>query len=77
MKAYRVSGTFEMGMNRRQPFAVECAVKNEDAAREHVWSEIGSRHGIGRRMIQIKAVEEIPGDDAHDPRVRRRAGEGA
>lgn len=77
MKPYHVKGTFQMGINKRQPFMLECAAKDDDAAREYVYSDLGSRHGIVRRLIKIESVEEKKLEEIANPRVRYLAGEEA
>jgi ribosomal protein L20A (L18A) len=70
MKAYHVKGTFQMGINKRQPFTLECAAKDEPAAKEFAFSDLGSRHGVVRRLINIESVTEQPLDKVGNPRVR-------
>ncbi len=77
MKAYHVKGTFQMGINKRQPFTLECAAKDDAAAREYAYSDLGSRHAVVRRLIQIISVEEQPLDEVANPRVRYLAERGA
>lgn len=70
MKAFKVTGHFEMGHNKKQPFAKEFAAESEDAARERTLSDIGSRHGVHRRQIHVDAVAVLKEDDVTDPTVR-------
>lgn len=70
MKAYHVKGTFQMGINKQQPFTLECAAKDEQAAREYAFSDLGSRHAVVRRLVKIESVEEQPLDQVGNPRVR-------
>jgi len=74
MKVYRVSGTFEMGRERDQPFTKEVAADSEERAREILLSELGSKHGTPRRRIAIKAVVEVPQDQVESPIARVKAG---
>lgn len=40
-------------------FSSEVASDTPSKARERVYSEYGSRHHIGRRLIKIEKVEEV------------------
>ena len=74
MKVYRVTGTFEMGRERHQPFAKEIAADDEERAREILLSDLGSKHGTTRRRITIASVVEVPADQITDPLARAKAG---
>lgn len=69
MKAYRVEGVFLMG-DRWQPFSKEVIGKDEDEAREKIYSVLGSRHRVKRKMIKIKNVREISMEEIEDPVVK-------
>lgn len=70
MKAFRVSGHFHMGHNLKQPFTKQFAGEDEAAVRERTLSDIGSRHGVGRRRIQINEITEVTNEEDFDPIVR-------
>lgn len=74
MKVYRVTGTFEMGRQRHQPFTKEVAADSEERAREILLSDIGSKHGTPRRRVAIETVVELPPDQVTDPLARAKAG---
>ncbi len=74
MKVYRVTGTFEMGRERHQPFTKEIAADDEERAREILLSDLGSKHGTTRRRITIASVVEVPPDQVRDPLARAKAG---
>ena len=76
MKVFRVSGTFEMGRERRQKFVKEVAAEDEARAREILFSDIGSKHGTPRRRISIASVEAIPADQVEDTVAKAKAGIG-
>ena len=57
-KMYRVSGTFKMGPSWAH-FASEVASDTPAKARERIYSDYGSRHHVGRRLIKIEKVEEV------------------
>lgn len=48
--------------NKWQPFAKEVVSSSEPKAKEKILSLIGSKHGVKRRVINIKEVEEIPAE---------------
>lgn len=70
MKAFRIEGTFPMGREKDQRFVREVACKDKDEAREMTLSELGSEHGVKRRMISIKEVKEIKPEEVTSPVVR-------
>ena len=74
MKAYRVTGRFEMGWAKRQGFVKEVAAADQKGAREDVYSVIGSKHKVKRRQIVIEKVEEVPLESVEDPIIRQKAG---
>ncbi len=62
-KAFRVEGDFQMG-RIRQHFVVEVIGDDEAAAKEACYADLGSRHSVPRRLIDIQAVKDIPTDEA-------------
>ena len=74
MKVYRVTGTFQMGRVKAQPFAIEVAADSEERAREVLLSELGSKHGTPRRRIRIASVVEVPADQVESTVARAKAG---
>lgn len=69
MKPYQVEGDFSMG-RVRQHFVLQVVSKDEAAARERVLATLGSRHGVGRRQVQINSVKAISPDDVTDAAAR-------
>jgi large subunit ribosomal protein LX len=69
MKAFRISGRFRMA-REWTPFSKEVAAKDDAAAREKVFSLLGSHHGVARKYIAIAKVEPVPKDEILDPAVR-------
>ena len=69
-KAYKIAGEFQMG-RVRQTFAVEMVGSDEDDARNHLYKDIGSRHGVPRRLINITSVEAIDADSASEITQKR------
>lgn len=68
MKAYRISGTFQMGGDE-QPFTLETLAESEDEATQWAYSVLGSRHRAQRRQIDVETVEQEAAEDVEDPRV--------
>ena len=56
-KTFTVSGTFKE-KNEQKKFTKEMHAVNENFAREKVFSQIGSKHGIARNGIKIISVAE-------------------
>lgn len=69
MKAFRIRGRFRMGRDW-QAFSKELAADDESRARERLLSDLGSRHGVARKYIEISAVEEVPASELRDAAVR-------
>ncbi len=69
MKAYRISGRFRMG-HAWQGFSKELAADDEARAREKLLSDLGSKHGVARKYIEIAKVAEVPGSEVRDQVVR-------
>jgi len=66
MKAFRVTGSFQMGHNW-QPFSKEFAALDENGAREKALSIFGSKHRVRRDQIKITEVSECK--EPEDPLV--------
>ncbi len=58
VKVYRVTGEFMMGRLMTR-FSKDIKAVKESDALDRVYKEIGSRHKVKRRMIQITRVEEL------------------
>lgn len=69
MKAYRISGRFRMG-RAWQDFSKELAAEDEARAREKLLSDLGSKHGIARKYIEIAQVAQVPSGELRDHAVR-------
>jgi len=57
-----------------QRFAKEVAAKNEEGARHTILSDLGSKHRLARRLIQVKAVTPLKPEEVTDAVVRYRIG---
>ncbi len=69
MKVYRVAGKFLMG-EIWQPFRKEIIGNSEEEAKERIYSILGSRHKVKRRMIKIESIEEIQKNEISDPVIK-------
>ncbi len=69
-QAYSVEGDFQMG-RIRQHFKIEVIGEDESAAREYALADLGSRHGVPRRLVDIQTVTAIKADEA-DPITQKR-----
>lgn len=69
MKPYLVSGRFLM-KDRWMPFTQEIAAEDQEDARERVMSNIGSRHKVKRRFIELQEVRELKPDEVVSAVVR-------
>ncbi|MDI6882059.1 MAG: 50S ribosomal protein L18Ae [Methanothermobacter sp.] len=65
-RIFRVKGKFMMG-EKLQPFTKELKATKREEVHEKIYSEFGSKHGIGRNKIHIESIEEIPPEEVEDP----------
>jgi len=73
MKAFRISGKFQMGYNM-MTFVKEFALSDRAKAEDRLYAELGSKHRVPRRLITIEKVEEIALDQVQDGSVRQKLG---
>jgi len=66
MKAFEIKGEFPMG-EAPTTFTKQVAADDEEAAREYIYSIIGSRHRIPRRSITFTSLTEIEPSAVTDP----------
>lgn len=74
MKGFQVKGSFKDVRMGDQPFAVEIAAEDVDAAKEQIVSTLGSRHKVKRWQITIDSITEVAPDDIQDHIVKYRVG---
>jgi len=74
MKGFRITGTFADVRQGQQPFCVEVAAENEDAAKEQIVSTLGSRHKLKRWQINITEIKELAPEDVQDHVVKYKIG---
>lgn len=73
-KAFRIEGTFPMGVNKIQGFARELVCKDETEARETILSLIGSEHAIERRYIKITSIKALKPEEIKTVKAKRALG---
>ena len=57
-----------------QPFSKEIIGNDENEAKERLFSILGSRHRVKRRMIKINNISEINKEEIGDPVVKYMVG---
>lgn len=70
MKAFEVSGQFMISHRKWQPFSLEVAASDEDAAREKTLALLGSRHKVKRKFVQLDDVKTLKLEDVSDHVVK-------
>jgi large subunit ribosomal protein LX len=73
MKAFRVSGKFQMGY-KEMTFVKEFALNDRKLVENKLYAELGSKHKVPRRLITIEKVEELPLEQVQDGYVRQKLG---
>lgn len=53
-----------------QPFCKEIIGNDEDEAKEKIYSILGSRHKVKRKMIKIESIQEIQKNEITDPVIK-------
>lgn len=74
MKAFEVSGQFMASHKRWQPFAMEVAAADEDAAREKTLALLGSRHKVKRKSVRIGGIRSLKAEEVTDLLVKHLLG---
>ncbi len=54
-QAFDIEGDFQMG-RIRQHFKLQVPAEDDATAREYTFAELGSRHGVARRQVNITSV---------------------
>ncbi len=79
MKAFQVTGSYDasrVGYRKSiQKFSVQVAAVDENAAREKVLSELGSKHRKKRVEIELAEIKPLAPADVTDPVVKHQIGE--
>lgn len=74
MKAFEVSGQFMISHKKWQPFAMEVAAADENAAKERTLALLGSRHKVKRKCVQIGGVKSLKPEEVTDLLVKHLLG---
>lgn len=69
MKAFKITGTFQMGRNR-QDFIKETVADDKSSATEKLLSELGSKHNVKRYQIDISDIKELKPEEVSDPVIQ-------
>jgi large subunit ribosomal protein LX len=69
-KIWRATGEYRKE-RRTYTFAMEMLALKEEHVREHVYSDIGSRHRVKRRQIEFKEVKELQPEEVTDVDLRK------
>ena len=72
-KIWRASGDYKK-KNRKFIFTRELLADKEAHVRERILSELGSRHKVKRREINISKIEEIKPEEVTDLSLRKYLG---
>ncbi|WXG40585.1 MAG: 50S ribosomal protein L18Ae [Candidatus Freyarchaeum deiterrae] len=73
VKIFRVKGKI-VGKREKIPFIREIRALNEEDAKEIVYSEIGSKHKVIRKHIQVEEIKTIDPKESKDPIIRHLSG---
>jgi len=74
MKAFKIDGNLETRRRNWQKFSKEIAAENEEKAKEKIYCDLGSRHGLKRRSLKIRSIKELKPDEVVDLSVRHQIG---
>lgn len=72
-KIWRATGEYKKE-RRTYKFAVEMLALKIEHVREHIYSDLGSKHRVKRRQIAFTEVTEIKPKDVTDADLRRTLG---
>ncbi len=70
VKVYRIKGWFKTRKNTVHHFVKEVRALKKEHALEIIYSEIGSKHRVKRRLIRIEEIREIKPEEAKDHMIR-------
>ena len=69
-RVWRVQGEYRKN-KRKFEFVKEMIAPKESHVEERIMSDLGSRHRVKRRDIEIKKIEEIQPKDVQDLELRK------
>ncbi len=70
MRAFEVKGQFLVSSRRWQPFSMEIASTDENAAVEKTMALIGSRHKVKRKFVKIEGIRALRAEDVSNHAVK-------
>ena len=70
MKAFRVTGRFKMG-NSMSVFSKEYTAADKKQVEDKALADLGSKHRVKRKDIQIEKLEELTNDQIQDSSIRQ------
>ncbi len=73
ISVFKITGSFKKG-KRSQKFSKEILTENPENAKEYIFSEIGSKHRVKRRYININNIEKISKDQVTNPIIKQMLG---
>jgi|YelNatPaOPRAMG01_1025707.scaffolds.fasta_scaffold559580_1 large subunit ribosomal protein LX len=68
MRVYRVRGWFRQGLDVHR-FTKEIPAMTQAQALERMYSDIGSRHKVKRRMIRVEEIVELKPEEIKDRKL--------
>lgn len=72
-KVYRVKGSFGRGSDK-QVFTIDVIAPKPEAAKERIYTTIGSKHSIKRHLIKIDSIDVIKPEESKSLLVRQLMG---
>lgn len=70
MKAFEVKGQLKISVRGWQPFSIEVASADENAAVDKTLALMGSRHKVKRKYVKIEQVRSMKTDEVTDSAVK-------
>ncbi|MFX1565776.1 MAG: 50S ribosomal protein L18Ae [Promethearchaeota archaeon] len=73
VQVYRLEGTY-IRDKREYRFSQEIRAVNEETAKEHLYSLLGSFHRVKRPAITLETITVISPEEAEKPLIRKLSG---
>jgi len=70
VKVFRIKGFMKLRSGEKIPFSIETTALTRDHAIEKILYELGSRHKLKRKHIEIISVDEISPDEISRQEIR-------
>jgi len=68
MKIFSIKGWFKQGLYR-QRFTRELLALSKEQALERIYSDVGSKHHVGRNLIHIEEAVEVKPEEVKNPKI--------